>query len=123
MRREQLNKTIDVAQSALGAIGFECIEVEWNQHDELLRIYIDGPNGIDMDACVRANAILADLPLLEGRDSGDYRLEVSSPGVERPLRRIQDFNASLGERVFVRFTSPQHGQKSIEGVLAEVGCA
>ncbi|NRA43406.1 MAG: ribosome maturation factor RimP [Oligoflexales bacterium] len=120
MRREELNKIMDVAQGYLDPEGFECIEAEWNEHDQLLRLYVDNPSGVDMEACVKANSLLKDVSCIEGMEAGGYNLEVSSPGVERPLRRPIYFEESIGKEVSVHLAQALNGKRKLQGTLTRV---
>ena len=120
LRREELNKTMEIAQGYLKPEGFECIEAEWNEHDQLLRLYVDKPSGVDMDACVQANSLLRDVSCIEGFKAGDYNLEVSSPGVERPLRRLDHFEESIGKEVSVHLAQAIQGKRRLQGTLSRV---
>lgn len=120
MRREELNKIMEIAQKHLDLEGFECIEAEWNEHDQLLRLYVDRPSGVDMEACVEANALLKDVSCVEGFNVGDYALEVSSPGVERPLRRPVHFEQSVGKEVSIHLAQALEGKRKLQGTLTRV---
>lgn len=86
----------------------------------VLRITIDkdGDEGIGIDDCERLHRAID--PILDEADpiENSYRLEVSSPGVERTLSRPEHFQKCLGEEVEVRLYAPLHGQKKIVGTLA-----
>lgn len=112
---------MDNVDSELSSFAFECIEAEWNQHDELLRLFIDNEGkGVDMGDCALVNKQLQEYCCIEGRDPGSYALEISSPGVERPLRRLKHFRQNLGKEVAIRFTEKIEGNKEIVGELLEV---
>jgi ribosome maturation factor RimP len=76
-----------------------------------LRLYIDRPRGVDLQLCADVTAALDDL-----RD--EYTLEVSSPGLDRPLRKPEHFVAARGRRVHVRTSDPIRGRSNFRGVLA-----
>lgn len=84
-----------------------------------LRLYIDGPAGITLDDCVKVNRLLRDMPELE-TVTERFDFEVSSPGVERPLRRIEHFQRFLGEQVRIKLTEPMNGRKNLSGRIAAV---
>ena len=83
----------------------------------VLRVTIDHEDGITIEDCERMHRAID--PVLDELDPIDtaYDLEVSSPGIERELRTDAHVDASLGERVNLRFFAPFEGQKSIEGIL------
>ena len=120
MRREELNKIMEIAQGYLEPGGFECIEAEWNEHDQLLRLFVDRPSGVDMEACVEANSLLRDVSCIEGFEAGDYNLEVSSPGVERPLRRSAHFEEAVGKEVSIHLAQALQGKRKLQGTLTRV---
>ncbi len=82
-----------------------------------LRITIDSDNGISLEDCERVHRA-AD-PILDAHDpiEGSYRLEVSSPGIERELRTDSHFAASIGEEIEIKLYAAKEGKKSIRGVL------
>jgi ribosome maturation factor RimP len=77
---------------------------------EKLRLFIDHPEGVDLELCERVTGHLRDLLL-------DYGLEVSSPGPERPLTKPEHFRRFLGRRARVRLREPRDGHKSFTGEL------
>jgi ribosome maturation factor RimP len=86
----------------------------------IVRVYLDTQGGIDLDTITHANrwiseAIDADPPV-----GGPYILEVSSPGVERPLRRREDFARFQGERAAVKTLWPLEGRRRFTGLIAAV---
>lgn len=87
---------------------------------DTIRVFVDTPDGITMDECTRLSRSL--YTALDEADPGmlvHYRLEVSSPGIERPLRSERDFTRNLGKKVSVIYTS--HGATmSVEGVVDAV---
>jgi ribosome maturation factor RimP len=79
---------------------------------ETLRLYIDHPGGVDLALCERVTGELRDL--LES-----YSLEVSSPGIDRPLTKPEHFRRYLGRRVKVRTNEPIDGRRNFTGTLTE----
>ena len=81
-------------------MGYELIDIEWQRGPagEVLRIFIDKPGGVGLDDCARASeAVSRSLEELDLIKSA-YSLEVSSPGVERPLKKPKDWQCFIGER-------------------------
>lgn len=103
---------------ALADLGYVCIEAQWESKEETLRIFIDGPEGVLIDDCVKATKILREWPALDTLIGVSYQLEVSSPGIERPLRKLTEFQKVVGKEVAlqVRDGSDAHW---LSGVLAE----
>jgi ribosome maturation factor RimP len=81
---------------------------------ERLRLFIDHPDGVNLELCERVTSHLRDLLV-------DYGLEVSSPGPERPLSKPDHFRRFLGRRARVRLREPRDGHKSFTGELVGAG--
>jgi len=88
---------------------------------KVLRLYIDHPGGVTHELCSRVSSAVG--RALDEADAmeGAYTLEVSSPGIERPLRKRRHFEAQVGKRVYVKTKAPVEGSKVWQGVLLEVG--
>jgi len=86
----------------------------------LLRIYIDSEEGITIDDCERVSRQVSAILDVEDPISGEYTLEVSSPGVDRPLFSEEQFALYLGEEVSVRTRGPIEGRRKFKGIIAEV---
>lgn len=103
--------------------GLELVEVSLHrgQGRSLLRVTIDREGGVDLDAIAEASQRISRRLDLQGFDPGPYSLEVSSPGIERPLKAPQDFTKRVGERVKVKTAGPVDGAQSFTGTLVEAG--
>ncbi|MBD3258723.1 hypothetical protein GF377_09845 [candidate division GN15 bacterium] len=114
---EKKQALTDAVDSALTAKGYELADVVLSQfkHNYTVRVFVYGPNGVTIDDCARLSITLGevidDLELF----SDGYALEVSSPGLDRPLKTARDFRYRVGETVKVRFT--EKGRKSITGEI------
>lgn len=101
----------------------ELIDVEYVKEgaEWYLRLFLDkeGDEGIDLDDCELISRKFSDI--LEEKDpiTQAYRLEVSSPGIERPLKRTKDFQRFQGEKVQVKTFSEVEGKKQFIGILQE----
>lgn len=84
-----------------------------------MRIFIDKVNGVDVEDCAAVSNHLTRLLIVEGVDYD--RLEVSSPGLDRPLKRPQDFTRFLGEHVQIKVRLPLNGRRRFVGKLQHVG--
>ncbi len=108
-------------EPALAEQGFELVETEFAGGPggrPVLRIYIDkAPGGVTLDDCAAAAQLLS--PLLDAEDliGGQYTLEVSSPGIDRPLRKPDDFVRFAGEAVRLVSHAPVEGRKRFSGIL------
>jgi ribosome maturation factor RimP len=86
----------------------------------VIRVFIDKPEGVTLDDCERAHKALG--PALDVADPFPhaYTLEVSSPGLDRPFKRIQDYRRAVGRRVTLKLREPLAGQWRLVGTLADV---
>jgi ribosome maturation factor RimP len=84
--------------------GLELVDVSWTGQGgrRILRITVDRVGGVDLDTIAEVSERVSRRLDLEGYEPGPYHLEVSTPGLERPLRRPEDFRRAVGERVRVR---------------------
>lgn len=100
--------------------GFELVDVEYVKEAGTwyLRAYIDKPGGFTVDDCEFVSRRLSDWLDKEDFISDSYILEVSSPGLGRPLKKDKDFERSLGEQVEVKLFRAMDGQKDFAGALA-----
>ena len=98
---------------------FELVDVEYVKEGGTwyLRAYIDKPGGITVDDCEVVNRALSDLLDQEDFIEESYILEVSSPGLGRPLKKERDFARSLGEEVEIRTYRMVNKQKELRGIL------
>jgi ribosome maturation factor RimP len=85
----------------------------------VLRVIVDRTGGVDLETLSRLSEQVSSRLDAEGYETGPYDLQVSSPGLERPLRRAEHFRRSLGELVKVRTTAPMAGSRTHTGTLAE----
>lgn len=120
LTRVQLDDIIDLANSVVKSAGFECIEAEWASDQRVLRLYMDRTGGIDIDGCVAASRLLNQLSELDKLIPGQYTLEVSSPGVERPLRQQEHFQRHIGELIQVKLSEKVLDRRCGKGRLLAV---
>lgn len=108
----------DAVASAIEPLGLEVADLALRPG--LVRVVVDRPGGVDLDAIAEATrAVSAVLDRLDPLP-GHYTLEVSSPGVERPLRTRRQFDAAVGETVSVRTVAGGEGERRAQGRLAAV---
>lgn len=100
-------------------MGYEFVDVEYAKQgrDWLLTIYIDKPGGVDLDDCERYSRAVE--KLIDERDpiEGTYTLVVSSPGLDRPLKKESDFARAMGEQIDVKLYQPFLDSKEFTGIL------
>ena len=83
----------------------------------VLRIYIDKDGGVTLDDCANISRQLGDIFDATVEDLGPYHMEVSSPGVDRPLGRREDYDRFKGKRVHIKTYQPINGRKNYKGIL------
>jgi ribosome maturation factor RimP len=93
--------------------GVEVLAVELANPDRFV-VYVDHPEGVDHALCVRVTDVLRDY-------LREYTVDVSSPGIERPLRKPGHFARVLGHNVSVRLSEPVHGRTKFKGQLKDAG--
>ena len=106
-------------EPAVVSLGYELVGVEYlpqGKHS-LLRVYIDSDNGITLDDCSRVSHQLSGILDVEDVIQGNYNLEVSSPGLDRPLFTAEQFQRFAGHAVKIRLSMPNDGQRKFSGVL------
>ena len=121
MEKKSIAETVRaLAEPVAAELGLEIWDVEYVKEgaDMYLRIIIDKDEGIDIEDCERMSRAID--PLLDEADpiEESYRLEVSSPGIERDLTRPEHFEKCMGEKVEVRLFAPLEGRKQIVGILS-----
>ena len=118
-REEYEQKTEKLLMPIMEANGFELVDVEYVKEagNWYLRAYIDKPGGITVDDCEVVNRELGDLLDRDDFIDDSYILEVSSPGLGRPLKKERDFIRSKGEEVEIRTYRMVDRRKEFRGVL------
>ncbi len=106
-------------EKTLRGLGFELVDLELSNRGQMMRVYIDKQGGVNVDDCAAVSNQLTRLFAVE--DVEYDRLEVSSPGLDRPLKRPQDFERFAGERAQVKIRVPINGRRNFVGVLRNVG--
>lgn len=103
--------------------GLELVEVSFARESgqRVLRVTVDREGGLDLDAIAATSERISRRLDLEGFEPGPYSLEVSSPGLERPLKAPRDYARRIGERVKVRVARPGASAETILGTIARAG--
>jgi len=104
------------------ALGLELWGVEHGKQGKfsLLRIYIDSEEGITIDDCEKVSRQVSAILDVEDPIAGEYTLEVSSPGIDRPLFKIDQYQHYVGEVVNIRMRGPIDGRRKFKGAITEV---
>jgi ribosome maturation factor RimP len=108
----------ELLESTLTGLGYELVEVERSARGKMLRVFIDKPDGITIDDCGAVSNHLSRLLAVENIDYD--RLEISSPGLDRPLKKASDFMRFAGESVKLKLRVAFQGQRNLVGILREV---
>ena len=108
-----------LAESVLDEMGFELVDVEYVGAGgrKVLRIYMDRPGGVTLDDCARVSREIGVLIDVKDLIPQRYVLEVSSPGLNRRLKKERDFAWAVGKKVKVRMKSPVGGRRNFTGRL------
>ena len=105
-----------VIEPAVSGLGYELVDVQASNGGRMLRLFIDKPGGITVEDCAAVSRHLTRVLAVEGIEY--ERLEVSSPGLDRPLRKGADFARFSGRRAEVRMRTPDAtGRRRFVGVL------
>ena len=112
-----------LVRPAVEAVGLDLVEVSFHREQgrRVLRVFVDREGGVDLEAISQASERVSRRLDLEGFAPGPYTLEVSSPGVERPLRGPLDFSRRVGEKVKVKTARPVEGTRSLTGTIVAAG--
>ena len=115
-------RTEELISPVVAGMGYELVDLQVSNRGGLLRLFIDKPGGIGLEDCAAVSRQLSRVLEVEGVEYD--RLEVSSPGLDRPLRKASDFARFAGHRADVRMRTPDSsGRRRFVGVLrgAEAG--
>ncbi len=115
-------QVVNVIEPVVTGLGYELVGAEFGQAENgmTLRVYIDKPEGIVMEDCATVSRQLNAVLDVEDTIKSAYLLEVSSPGVDRPLFTEAHFAAQIGQEVKVRLTDGVGGRRNFKGPLIAV---
>lgn len=120
--RSVVDRISEAVSPILWTLGLELADVVCvgQGSRSVVRVFIDKPEGVTLDDCERAHKALG--PALDVADPFPhaYTLEVSSPGLDRPFKRIQDYRRAIGKRVTLKLREPLAGQWRLVGTLTRV---
>ena len=116
MQGDELAKLLE---PTIERLGYELadLEVRLGSKGGLVRIFIDKPEGIDLDDCEKVSRAVSALLDVEDPVPGNYNLEVSSPGLDRKLTKVEHFQRFEGETVKVQMRFPIEGRRRFRGTL------
>lgn len=100
-------------------LGYELYDVNYVKEgkDYFLRIFIDNKEGIDLNDCEKVNDAISDLLDEANYIKEQYFLEVSSPGIERIIRKDEHLEQNIGEEIYIKLFKPLNGKKEYVGIL------
>lgn len=105
----------ELLERAVPALGYELVDWDLAPRSRLARVFIDKPGGVDVEDCARVSSHLTRLFAVEGIDF--ERLEVSSPGLDRPVKRLADYARFAGQEAQLTLRAPVDGARRIKGIL------
>jgi ribosome maturation factor RimP len=107
---------------AVQAMGYELLGCEYLARGaaSILRVYIDSPQGITLEDCEKVSRQVSALLDVENPIPNEYHLEVSSPGIDRPLFTLAQYQRYVGQAVKIRLNVPMNGQRNFSGIIQEV---
>lgn len=119
--RQEHTHLWELFEPVVRGMGYDLIEIEHvpNPKHGVLRLYIDKEDGVNIDDCSAVSEQISALIDVEDPVRGHFNLEVSSPGLDRPLRRLQDFQRFTGSLVKLKTAMPLDGQRNFKGRLLE----
>jgi ribosome maturation factor RimP len=115
-------KLTDMLRPAVAETGKELLGIEFISagNNSVLRLFIDHENGINVDDCAEVSRQVGAILDVEDPISSEYNLEVSSPGVDRPLFELEHFKTVIGETVNVKLSIPLNGRRKFKGSLIAI---
>ena len=118
MNNIKKNEIIELIKNEIKKMGYELIDVELNIASRLsdIKLYVDKEGGITIDECTKVNRLISDLIFRKDLLTKNYRLEVSSPGLDRPLRTKRDFQRNAGKNIILEY-GDKPDLKKIEGKI------
>jgi ribosome maturation factor RimP len=108
-----------LAEPVIGGLGLELVDIVFvtERGRPVLRIFIDKPEGVTLDDCSRVSRELGTILDVEDIIQQSYSLEVSSPGLDRPLKRENDFFKVIGKKVAIRTKQALEGRRNFKATL------
>ena len=119
MTQRVIDQIFELVEPICRYDGIELVHVEFQGEPggKILRLYIDKPGGVTLDDCVQLSRSMGDLLDVNLENIGPYRLEVTSPGPNRPVSKANDFERFKGRQIKLKTIRPQDGRRNFSGVL------
>ena len=120
-----IEKSYEVLENFIESLGYEVVLIEFQREQIgwVLRIYIDKEGGVTIDDCAKVSELISPILDIEDYIKSSYNLEVSSPGLNRPLRKVEHFKKAIGEKIKVILEEGMeeyNNRKNYKGVLLDV---
>lgn len=119
---KQEQQLVELLGPTIEAAGFELLGVEFVRagRHSTLRLYIDHPDGVTVEHCAKVSREVGAIMDVEDPIAHEYLLEVSSPGLDRPLFTLEHFTKAIGEKVELKLAIPQDGRRKFKGKLTAI---
>lgn len=119
--RAVVQKIWELVTPVITAEGMDLVEVEYRRESQgwVLRLFVDRDGGVNVEDCAAVSRVVGDLLDVADPITGPYHLEVSSPGLDRPLRRWEHFQRQIGKVVTVRTRVAVGARKNFKGILVD----
>lgn len=116
-------QVVEATRDLMRGLSLEVVDVSitGDKGRAFLRVSIDKEGGVTLEDCATASGLIGQVLDREGIIDGPYVLEVMSPGLNRPLRKRDDYAKSVGKRVKVNLQQPFEGDRSFSGILRDAG--
>lgn len=113
---------VELIEPIVEGLGYECVGIEYNPHPShgMLRVYIDSEQGILLDDCTKVSHQLSGMLDVEDPIPGEYQLEVSSPGADRPFFKLSQFQRFVGSKVNISLFKPIDKRRKLSGEIKSV---
>jgi len=113
---------VNLIEPIVEGLGYECVGIDYNPHPKhgLLRIYIDSESGIQLEDCSKVSHQISGVLDVEDPIQGNYQLEISSPGADRPFFKANQFQKFIGSIVLVNLFKAIDGRRKISGLIKRV---
>ncbi len=114
-----LDTLYEILEPVVSGLGYELVGIDYrpSPKNALVRLYIDQPDGVTLDDCTRVSNQVSSVLDVEDPIPGQYTLEISSPGLDRPIFKVEDYERFAGEKVHLRLQGLYEGRRKFSGVL------
>ena len=121
-QNELIGEVWNLLEPVIAARGMEILEIEYRRESAgwVLRVFLDGDRGVSVEDCAEVSRFAGDLLDVADLIQTHYNLEISSPGIDRPLRRMEHFQKYIGDIIEVRTASPIQNRRNFRGELMNV---